>query len=195
MEISMNFPETMAEKWNFIAKETARMSYPASMSRGKKPVVKAGTKAAVECFFSNNFNIQEVSCIKSSKEYNKWHYSITKNLASQISNHVHAHNETMSVAAKFVNTFMHQLTKYPQAHHIIKYLHLPLDARVFSKLRRVKYSSIKKYKNLLDRSPYLLKYRHHIRLQKQLEHLVNDLNARKNSQITIIRIELNCLWL
>jgi hypothetical protein len=40
----MVLPLTQQDFMAVIARETARMSYPGSMSRGAKPVVRAGTK-------------------------------------------------------------------------------------------------------------------------------------------------------
>jgi hypothetical protein len=47
------FPVSESERLEAMARETARMSYPSSMSRGRRPLVKAGTKKAVEGFFVN----------------------------------------------------------------------------------------------------------------------------------------------
>lgn len=192
----MSFPLTSNQRWHCIAKETAKLSYPGSMSRGIKPVVMANTKKTVENYFTNTFPIHEILCLKCSKDYDKWHYSITKKLAYHIHGHVHKHNQSMSVAAKFLNTFMYQLCKYPEAQHLLPFLHLPLDARVFTSLKRMKPIALSQHKKLLKSSPYALNYRRHIRLQKLLLNFVSELNQRSQSQFKVrFRIELNWLWL
>lgn len=48
----MNIARTNKEYERQIATETARMSYPSAMSRGKSPVVKGATKKRVEEYFA-----------------------------------------------------------------------------------------------------------------------------------------------
>lgn len=171
------------------------MSYPSSMSRGKKPVVMKGTKSQVEEYFVKQFSLGSLENIETARDYEKWHFTLTRELAHYICNYVHKYNEPMPVAAKFVNTFMHQLTKYPEARHLLPFLHVPLDARVFEKLRKSKTTALSMCKSVLKQSPYSLRYRHHLRVQKQLLIWMKELNERSNTDISISRIDFNWLWL
>ena len=194
--VIMKFPVTNDDRLRCIAIETARMSFPSSMSRGKKPVVGAGTKKLVEDYFEKTFPLKQAFSLKDAFSYNKWHYCVTDQLSHKISTHIKSNNVARSVAAKFINTFMHQLAKYPDAHHLLPFLHLPLDSRVFGRLKRLNSAALKKYTKLIKSSPYSLNYRHHIRLQKQLILLISELNNRPNAEFSLqYRIELNWLWL
>lgn len=191
----MAFPLTKEDRAACIVKETAKMSYPSSMSRGKRPVVMKGTKALVEDYFVQRFVLAELEKIEVAQEYEKWHFTLTRELARYICKNVHNYNEPMPVAAKFVNTFMHQLTKYPEARHLLPFLHAPLDARVFTKLRKSKAAALSRCQLVLKQSPYSLRYRHHLRIQKQLLVWVKELNERANTNIRVSRIDFNWLWL
>ncbi|WP_230969747.1 hypothetical protein [Nitrogeniibacter aestuarii] len=191
----MTFPLTKEDRAGCIVKETAKMSYPSSMSRGKKPVVMKGTKALVADYFVKQFSLASLEKIKTAQEYEKWHFTLTRELARHICKHVHNYNEPMSVAAKFANTFMHQLTKYSEARHLLPFLHVPLDARVFAKLRKSKTTALSICHSVLKQSPYSLRYRHHLRVQKQLLVWMKELNERSNTDICVSRIDFNWLWL
>lgn len=181
-----------------IAVETARMSYPGSMSRGMKPVVSQGTKLSLEDYFREVFPIQEVwsSAASIGHQYDTWHRDRVDEIGSHIDSLVSPHNIPASVAAKFLNTFMHQLMKYEQARPLFPYLHLPLDARVFTKLSRIKSQSLESFRELLRRSPYSIPYAHHEEIQIGLLRFIEELNARPRVGFRVVsRIELNFLWL
>ena len=112
----MPIPITHDELLEHIARETARMSYPGSMSRGNKPVVTKGTKAKLEEYFALSFPMCQVwssaSQLAGISEYECWHKDEIKKIAGAIKAHVSPHNNPKGVAAKFLNTFMHQLMKY-----------------------------------------------------------------------------------
>ncbi len=71
----MNLPTTKIEYLEKIARETARMSYPGSMSRGTKPVVKKGAKKALEEHFAVNFPLSDVwnHSSKIALQFDDWH--------------------------------------------------------------------------------------------------------------------------
>ena len=102
----------------------------------------------------------------------------------------------MSVAAKFLNTYMHQLTKYREAYPLVPVLHLPLDARVMDSLRRLRFSALDAVRDVLGCSPYALPYKTHLKVQRALTKLIVELNARRGAEFQMqSRIELNWLWL
>ena len=174
------------------------MSYPGSMSRGKRPVVAATTKAKLEEFFVSQFPLHEVwaSASEVADRFDSWHRRQVKNAALAIATNVRSNNLPMSVAAKFVNTYLYQLTKYPQAQPLLPVLHLPLDARVFKQLSQVESTALCSVRAYLRRSPYALPYAAHLRVQEALLGFIQELNSRPAVQQPIAwRIQLNWLWL
>lgn len=194
----MHLPLTRAQLLRHIIAETARMAYPGSMSRGKKPVVSKGTKAMLEKHLVERFPIGEVwsSARNIAPRYEAWHRIRVEEIAGAIGQNVAPHNVPMSVAAKFLNTFMHQLIKYEEARPLLSALHLPLDARVFAKLIRVKSLALCQVSNLFRLSPYSLKYEAHLQIQQAFFGFIAELNTRQDVEFVIrSRIELNWLWI
>lgn len=194
----MIVPISLDELLKKIACETARMSYPGSMSRGKKPVVAKGTKAELEKYFTSTFPMQEVwsSASTVAMSYDSWHAARTEEVAKVIQNHVSAHNNSKGVAAKFLNTFMHQLMKYEACRPLFPVLHLPLDRRVFEALLRLSSPTLNQVQEKLSCSPYALPYDEHMNIQKALTSFIEELNERQNLEFTLkSRIDLNWLWL
>ena len=174
------------------------MSYPGSMSRGKKPVVGEGTKAALEAYFRDTFPMQSVWNLAPTiaPNYDTWHTSRVNEIAAHIATNVSMHNVAASVAAKSLNTFMHQLMKYENARSLFTCLHLPLDARVFAKLLRIHSPSLTPLRDTFSRSPYSLPYEQHVTVQGALWRFIAELNARPGAGFQLTsRIELNWLWL
>lgn len=193
----MPIPITRNELLKHIARETARMSYPGSMSRGKKPVVAKGTKAELERYFTSDFPINQVwsSASELASTYEHWHKDRTNEIAAAIQAHVSSHNTPEGVAAKFLNTFMHQLMKYEPCRSLQPALHLPLDARVFSVLSRLESPALKAVHALFSLSPYSLSYSDHQTIQQALLAFMGELNLRPDAEFTVqSRIELNWLW-
>jgi hypothetical protein len=194
----MAIPRTQSDLLRCIAVETARMSYPGSMSRGIKPVVSGGTKAEVEGYFRDRFPIRGIwsSADVIAKNYDNWHRDRVDELAHHISSRVPPHNVAASVAAKFLNTFMHQLMKHEHARPLFRSLHLPLDARVFRALLPISSSSLSPLRELFEQSPYTLPYSRHGAIQEGLWRFVQELNERPHTDFRLTsRIELNWLWL
>lgn len=193
----MKLPTTESDLLVRIATETARMSYPGSMSRGTKPVVRKGTKRAVEVYFIEQFPLAEVwsSATSIKGAYEAWHRKRVSEIASAIESHVPKYNQPESVGAKFLNTFMHQLMKYERCRALWTCLHLPLDRRVFVALQDVESPALDGVRALLDGSPYAMPYEGHLRLQGALLGFIDELNRRPDAEFRVSsRIELNWLW-
>ena len=168
------------------------------MSRGKKPVVSEGTKVALEAYFRDAFPMKPVwnSAQAIATKYDIWHANRVSEIAAHIAEKVSTYNVAASVAAKFLNTFMHQLMKYENARPLFTCLYLPLDARVFAKLRRIHSPSLTPLRDTFSRSPYSLPYEQHSAIQGALWRFIAELNARPGARFQLTsRIELNWLWL
>lgn len=193
----MQIPLTKSDLFRAISMETARLSYPGSMSRGKSPVVKQGTKIIVENYFAEIFPMGEVwsSADDIASRYDDWHRERVEEFAREIKHQV-PHGNRKSVAAKFLNTFMHQLMKYEPARPLFDSLHLPLDARVFAAFRRERSPALASIRDHLSKSPYALEYEAHEQIQDALTSFIDELNRRPGAEFAIrSRIELNWLWL
>lgn len=194
----MKIPLRRSDLLRAIGIESARLSYPGSMSRGKSPVVKQGTKSIVENYFAEAFPMGEVwsSAHDIAGRYDDWHRERLAEIEEAIAKQVWAGNQPMSVAAKFLNTFMHQLMKYEPARPLFVALHLPLDSRVFAALRRERLPALSHIRNQLSESPYALRYDAHEQIQDVLTRFIDELNRRPGAEFAIrSRIELNWLWL
>jgi hypothetical protein len=193
----MVVPTTLTELCERIARETARMSYPGSMSRGKRPIVRAGTKATLEAYFTTKFPSREVwlSASEVADRFEDWHQTRTEEIAKAIGTHVSKRNNPDAVAAKFLNTFLHQLMKYEPCRALWPRLHLPLDAQVFAALAPMRAPSLCGLRPLFSKSPYSLPYPKHLDIQRALLNFIRELNARPHAEFEIrSRIELNWLW-
>jgi len=196
----MQFPVTVEEILLEIAKETARMSYPANMSRGKNPpVVSNGEnkpKARIEKYFTALFPLPDI-WHKRIGDYDTWHQEQAIALGNYLRRHRHIGEDRIStgVAVKFLDTYMHQLMKYEQARYLWSKLHLPLDQKIFNRLKKIELRSLTAIKDLLKKSPYKLNYAAHSEIQLALARLVKELNKRKEAEYKIgSRVELNWLW-
>ena len=106
-------------------------------------------------------------------------------------------NSAHAVAAKFLDTFMHQLMKWEQFRYLWRALYLPLDRRVCARLRALPdLAAARRIDEALgDRSPYALSYTQYCGVQDLIWQLVEDLNARGGAELRLTsRIELNVLW-
>lgn len=192
---------TIGQYLNAIAKETARMSYPSRMGG----VVKKGTKKKVEAFFETRFPIESLwkRTASVAREYEAWHgdrvFEIAQCLRGQTKR---SSDNPRAVAAKFLNTYMHQLMKYGAFRSLFPHLHLPLDRVVLGrlwKLAKVRPAlkpirkTLRKYKD----APYAIRYPAYIRIQKALLNLLQEINRAsklpRNLRLTS-RLHLNILW-
>ena len=167
-----------------IAREAAKMSYPGAMSmqpKGEQIVVK-DTKKAVEEYFANEFQIEDLwDKKKRQKNYDQWHKCQTKNISKTVvrTKCGDKKNNPDAVSAKFLNTFMHQLMKYKEFRYLYKYLHLPLDGQVFKNLAR----ELKEIEN-----PQLLK-----ELRDLAQEYKNQAYTLNYDKYKKIQEKLNCL--
>jgi hypothetical protein len=198
----MAYPSTTTELLEQIARETARMSYPGGMSRGKKPVVRAGTKRAIEEYFTTLFPLADIwqHTEAVARRYDQWHNEQTRILGRFLTTQsclASPENDVFAVAAKFLNTFMHQLMKYERFRPLWQHLHLPLDARVFESVNHVDGAAgLSLRKAIGSRRAYALSPKQYAQVQAGLWGLVEELNSRPGQQFEIrSRIELNFLWL
>lgn len=128
--------------------------------------------------------------------YEDWHLERVKEMARVIKIQGPGGNQPMSVAAKFLNTFMHQLMKYEPARPLFVAFHLPLDSRVFAALRRERSPALADIRDHLSKSLYALEYDAHKQIQDALTRFIDELNRRPGAEFAIrSRIELNLLWL
>jgi hypothetical protein len=193
----MQAPFTEKEFLDRIAHETARMSYPGSMSRGSRPIVLKGTKAELEKFFVARFPLSEVwhQSAALSRDYDTWHEQQSRNIAIAIKHHVPGYHNPVAVSAKFLNTFMHQLMKYDSCRALWEQLHLPLDRRVFSALASIGSPSLAEVQPRFSESPYSLNYQNYRDIQNSLWKFVKELNAWPGVGMHMSsRIQLNWLW-
>lgn len=56
----MIVPLTESEVLMCVARETARLSYPGSMSRGSNAIVRNGNKKALETYFAEKFLLKDI---------------------------------------------------------------------------------------------------------------------------------------
>ena len=198
-------PRSKEELLTAFARETARMSYPGSMSRGKRQVVKKGTKEAIECYFTSKFLMKDVwerddvATVKS--EYDQWHGERTYEIAKKVECYKGAkENKSEAIAAKFLDTFMYHLMKFEKCRPLFKHQHLPLDRRVFYALRsrNLSFPGKEEIQAIIRKGPYTTEYPEYKKVQKALYSLVKTINERLQLDPTdalISRVELNCfLW-
>lgn len=201
----MPYPLTIAQLQEQIARETARMSYPGSMSRGTSPVVKEGTKKAVEDFFVTKFPWKALwaNAISIAGTYDTWHDQIAQDFSlylQQCQCLANPRNQPYAVATKFLNTFMHQLMKYDQFRPVWGQLHLPLDARVIQSFHLLtadlpRSTALPSIIHRVGHSTaYAILPNDYIFIQGQLWNLITELNGRSGVAFQVIsRIELNYL--
>ena len=201
----MNCPLTKQELLKQIALETSRMSYPGSMSCGSKQIVKATAKHELERYFANEFPISELynNAKEISKDYDDWHKKQIIAIGDLLNDKQllgNSKNKREVVAAKFLNTFMHQLMKYEWARSLYNGLHLPLDSRVFNafkSFRQFESASIKEINNCVGKeNAYSISYEDYEFIQQKLWDLIDELNKQPKIEFQIrSRIELNYFWL
>ncbi|MGO9642225.1 MAG: hypothetical protein ACLP1Y_13095 [Candidatus Acidiferrales bacterium] len=184
----------MTQYLKAVSRETAKMSYPGRMGG----VVKAGTKAEVEKYFVSEFPIQSVwtDAHKVAQSFDDWHRERVVELGARINHLVkRTRDQSEAVAAKFLNTYMHQLMKFGECQPLWTALHLPLDRRVFEALTRLHSPVLQDVDEILRKPPYSIHDQEYGRVQKALLRLIEELNTRPQTEIKLkSRIELNVLW-
>jgi hypothetical protein len=201
----MAFPLTLDEYLLAIAKETARMSWPGQMA----PILKAGAKKSVEAYFTSDFlgHLRKIWRGQRVVHYDRWHDQRVQELARSLDEKVKSRNRKgartgylpEAVAAKLLNTFMHQLMKYKECRFLWADLHLVLDTGVFKALGRLAVNSralqSERTDSVLTQNPYTIPYREYKLVQRRLRKFVGELNRRPGNEFRLTsRIELNLLW-
>ena len=166
--------------------ETARASYPGGMSMYGNGVVKAGTKKNVSNFFiSDKFFVPNKSTFK------KDHEKLCKELSKKFDLNPQRNDlNKVTVAAKFIDTFLYQLMKFQEYRNLWGDLYLIIDRRIISRLKRCGDEKLKKFLESYPGSPYEANYTEYLKLQ----HALNAYLQRINSDLIKSRIELNFLW-
>jgi hypothetical protein len=163
-------------------------------------VLKKGTKKAVEEHFVEKFPLKTVweDAPRVAHRFDRWHKKRVQELSSTLNTGKRVKNKSdrgEAVAAKFLNTFLHQLMKYEPCRPLYKALHLPLDRRIFDALRSMKSPALEPIIAVLRRPPYSISYAQYIQVQEALSKLVDSLNDRRGVKYKLTsRIELNLLW-
>jgi hypothetical protein len=183
-----------------VALETAKMSFPGRMNL----VVKAGTKNAVAEYFVTGFPMRDVweNARQTAKTFDRWHEKRVRELGNHIQNRrlvKKKSDRAVALAAKFFNTFMHQLMKYEPCRPLWDHLHLPLDRRILAALGKLKRSvgslALEEVTEILRNPPYVMSYAEYLQVQHALRNLLTELNRRPGSEVKLkSRIELNLLW-
>ncbi len=193
------FPTTQKEYLKAVARETARMSYPGSMSRGKKQVLKEGAKKKIEEFFATFLGDLWDSVDSVTNQFDVWHEKQARKLGQYLRDNGRLgkpENNSDVVGAKLINTFMYQLMKYERFRPLWNSLHLPLDGKTLRILQTLNCPSLISVKEIIKRPPYSLSYDEYCQIQRALREVVVELNKRPEVEYNLLtsRIELNLLW-
>ena len=189
-------PTGKADYLKCVARESYRMSYS-----GQR-LVKFGVKKNVEEeYFVNQFPMQDVwdNAAATSQRFDAWHEEHVKKLSPLLKGQMQkAEYKEDAIAAKFLNTFLHQLMKFKQCQPLWRHLHLPLDGLVFDELKALAKESqaLKPVAKLFDQVPYSIKLEDYKLIQKALMKYVNELNRQSAVKPKLTsRIEFNpILW-
>lgn len=186
-----------------IAMETANMASPGHflghVLKGEDKQKKKTKKKLIDFFsVSEKFPIGNLWHGKVRPDcYKGWHKEQIENLSCVIRGHIislhnHQKRTAFAVAAKLLDTFMHQLMKYDRFRYLYKVLYLPLDRRALGKISQQHILGVPVCQQLLDRAqeyqdnPYSMPSRCYYKIQKELINLSSDCGLKA-------RIELNCL--
>jgi hypothetical protein len=167
-------------------RETARASYPGGMSMFKTGIVIARNKQQVSDFFvSDVFFVPEVEAFKSH------HGKLCDRLSQKINLNIgRTELKRVTVAAKFIDTFLYHLMKFEEYRKLWTVLHLIVDSRLIRKLKKYGDKSLIAFLKNYPNSPYEASYSQYLELQDYLDEYIRGLNSPfiKN------KIELNFLW-
>ena len=183
-----------------VARETARMSWPGRMSG----ILKAGTKKKVEGFFVIRADNPEWMKMWTDPHlcgrFGKWHKGRTHELAEFLTDRDLVKNmhiyKPEAVAAKILNTYLHQLMKYEPPRRCYHVLHLPLDQKIREALR-AELSGTRHddaLELLRENSPYTLSYEQYACIQAALREYCTESGGLAGIHPQWSRIELNLLW-
>jgi hypothetical protein len=203
------FPISKNQYLTAIARETAKLSYPGSMSRGEKQILTKGAKRGIEKFFTGDtfgFNDLWDNVENVKLQYADWHKKSVQALGKFLETNSllgNRDNNAEAISSKLIDTYMYQSMKSEKFRLLRDKLHLPLDRIIISTLLKFKESLplevnliLTKYKN----HPYQFPYTEYMGIQEALFLLIRKINDEltqqpdgKSRQLTS-RIELNLLW-
>ena len=131
--------------------------------------------------------------------YDQWHDERAGEIAKVVSCcKGDPDNNPKAIAAKFLNTFMHQLMKFQKCRPLFEFLHLPLDRRVFNALRsrELLFPTKQDILPIIRKAPYTISYSEYLQVQDAPWLVVKAANEQSNQTIDLTsRIELNSwLW-
>lgn len=201
---------TKEEFLTHIAEETTRMAAPGHFYG--HVLKNKGTKDKVTSFFVKKFPIKDLweGTVKP-KDYQNWHKRQINGLSRVIDGHIKQlpkkspkkpPRTSFSIAAKLMDTFMHQLMKYERFRYLYKSLYLPLDREALSQLSRKTIHGVEVPEKLhqiaseYKSNPYSISAKKYIKIQEKLSVLLKHFNKDLPKDCRLkARIELNCiLW-
>ena len=113
----MQFPASISDLLERIARETARMSWPGKMNN----LLMVSTKKKLEEeYFSSLFPIKDIwyKANQVADNYDEWHKARIEEMDDVISRYNKVlTNNSKAISSKLLNTFMHQLMKYDNFDH------------------------------------------------------------------------------
>ena len=194
------FPIGAEEYLRAVARETARMSYPGRMGG----ILRKGTKQKVQGYFEKDFPLERLwdHAGQEADRFDEFHEKIVFELARVLdeNNCLKKENDkSEALAAKLLNTFMHQLMKYEQCRPLWKMLHLPLDRITFNALSRLDSPSLLPVRKIITEykeKPYQITYIGEYKpIQIALGCAIEELNKRSDIGYKLTsRIQFNLLW-
>jgi hypothetical protein len=96
----------------------------------------------------------------------------------------------VTVAAKFVDTFLYQLMKFQEYRNLWTDLYLIIDSRIISRLKKCGDAQLRNFLKDYPNSPYEATYTQYLRLQDALDEYLKRINSYHIKS----NIELNFLW-
>ena len=151
-----------------IVREAAKMGWPGRMSG----ILKKGAKSSVEDFFTSRIDLQELlpAKIHTAEQFDGWHKETVVRVANHLRNNkllktkklndTNRKYSSLAVAAKLVDVFTPQLTKYPAFAHLYPHLHQPIDRTVIEELSKEakKLNATDSIQKALSQNAYTLEY-------------------------------------
>ena len=178
-----------------IARESYQMSYA-----GLRLVTK-GAKKKLATYFVKKFPMIDVwgNAETTARRFEEWHRERVEEISAVIDGYKSKKAyRTDALAAKFLNTFLHQLMKFKKCRPLWPQLHLPLDGIVFCEIKALARSSaaLADIAYLVDGSPYSLGDADYKSIQDALLKYIDELNRKKTLPYRLTsRIEFNfLLW-
>jgi len=186
-----------------VIRESAKIGFPGRMAGGRGPLVGQIKKRTIEFFLKQTFEDFKSGRPRPSR-YRAWHEKLSNRFANGLQDgslgvQVRKKKSPFAIGAKFVDTFIHQLIRYPEYSKLYPAIYLPLDRKVTPHLRKNLTAN-----DLLPRGGrlskclnadkiYELEREDYYFIQAQLSELTQRI-AIKIGRPNMARIELNILW-